>query len=77
MKPDKLLCPWGLSRQESWSALLFPFTGDLPRPQIKAVSPAVAGGFFPTELPGKPIVLVVEPFFISNLPLNNFRIYNI
>ena len=27
---------------------------DLPRPGIEPVSPASAGGFFPTEPPGKP-----------------------
>ena len=31
----------------------FPFLGDLPEPGIKPVSPALAGGFFTTEAPGK------------------------
>ena len=43
----------GFSRQEYWSGLPFPPLGDLPDPGIKAVSPALAGGFFTTELPGK------------------------
>ena len=43
----------GFSRQEYWSGLPFPPPGDLPDPGIKAVSPALAGGFFTTELPGK------------------------
>ena len=43
-----------LSRQEYWSGLLFPSPGDLPDPGIKPTSPALAGGFFTTELPGKP-----------------------
>ena len=42
------------SMQEYWSGLPFPPPGDLPDPGIKAVSPALAGGFFTTELPGKP-----------------------
>ena len=40
----------GRSRQEYWSGLLFPPPGEPRTP----VSPALAGGFFTTELPGKP-----------------------
>jgi len=32
----------------------FPSLGDLPDPGIEPTSPALAGGFFTTELPGKP-----------------------
>ena len=46
----------GLSRQEYLSALPFPSPGDLPGPGIEAVSPALAGGFFTAEPPGKPMV---------------------
>ena len=42
------------SRQEFWSGLPFPSPGDLLDPGIKPVSPALAGGFFTTEPPGKP-----------------------
>ena len=41
------------SRQEYWSGLSFPSPGDPPDPGIKPVSPALAGGFFNIELPGK------------------------
>ena len=41
------------SRQQYWSVLPFPSLGDLPEPGIKPVSPALAGGFFTTEAPGK------------------------
>ena len=51
---DPMDCSMGFSRQEYWSGLLFPTPGDLPRPGIKAVSPALASGFFTTEPPGKP-----------------------
>ena len=34
-----------------WS---FPSPGDLPNPGIESMSPALAGGFFTTEPPGKP-----------------------
>ena len=44
----------GFPRQEYWSGLSFPTPGDLPDPGIKPVSPALAGGFFTTEPPGKP-----------------------
>ena len=33
--------------------LPFPSSGDLPNPRIKPTSPALAGGFFTTEPPGK------------------------
>ena len=45
------------SRQEYWSQLPFPTPADLPDPGIEPkspASPALAGGFFTTELPGKP-----------------------
>ena len=47
----------GFSRQEHWSGLPFPLPGDLPNPGIEPASlasPALAGGFFTTALPGKP-----------------------
>ena len=44
----------GFSRQEYWSGLLFPSPGDLPYPGIEPAAPALAGGFFTTESPGKP-----------------------
>ena len=51
------------SRQEYWSGLPFPPPGDLPNPGIKPISPAspaVAGGFFTTEPPGKPVMTIVQ-----------------
>ena len=44
----------GFPRQEYWSGLPFPSPGDLPNPGIEPMSHALAGGFFTTELPGKP-----------------------
>ena len=48
--------PMGFPRQEDWSGL--PPPGALPNPGIiePTMSPALAGGFFITEPPGKPIV---------------------
>ena len=46
------------SRKEYWSVLPFPTPGDLPGPGIKPAalaSPALAGGFFTIEPPGKPV----------------------
>ena len=48
----------GFSRQEYWSGLLFPPRGDLSSPGTESMSPAspaLAGGPFTTELPGKPL----------------------
>ena len=62
----------GFSRQEYWSELPFPSSGDLPDPRIEPVSsgsPALAGGFFTTAPPkwkvSNPILV---PF---NATLNN------
>ena len=44
-------------RQEYWSGLPFPPVENLPNPGIEPTSPAspaLAGGFFTTEPPGKP-----------------------
>ena len=49
----------GFPRKECWSGLPFPFPGDLPNPGIKPMSPefpALAGGFFTTEPPGKHLI---------------------
>ena len=50
----------GLSRQEYWSGL--PSPGGLPDPGIEPTAPALAGGFFTTEPPGKPFKMVVALF---------------
>ena len=44
----------GFPGQEHWGGLLFPSRGDLTDSGIKSLSSALAGGFFTTELPGKP-----------------------
>ena len=45
------------SRQEYWSGLPFPSSGDLPE-GIEPSFPALAGGFFTNKLPGKPFFIV-------------------
>ena len=65
---DSFVTPWtlacqaplsmGFSRQEHWSGLPFPTLGDLPDSRIKPMSPAspaLAGRFFTTVPPGKPL----------------------
>ena len=49
----------GFPRQEYWTGLLFLYPGDFPHPEIKPTSPALAGGFFTTEPPGKSPHLVL------------------
>ena len=64
---ESFVTPWAMAhqallsmefyRQEYWSGLPFPSPGDLPDSGIEPVSlvsPALAGGFFTTEPPGKP-----------------------
>ena len=48
------ILPMGLPRQAYWSGLPFPSLRKLSYPVIELTSPALAGGFFTTEPPGKP-----------------------
>ena len=51
----------GFHRQEYWSGLPCPPPGDLPDSGIEPMSltsPAMAGGFFTTEPPGKPCNII-------------------
>ena len=45
----------GFPRQEYWSGLQCPPLEDLPDPGTELASPALAGGFFAAEPPGKPL----------------------
>ena len=49
----------GFFRQEYWNGLPCPPSWDLPDPEIEPTSPALAGGFFTTEPPGKPLYICV------------------
>jgi len=56
--PPGLCNPMEFSGLEYWSGLSFPTPGDLPHPGIEPMSlesPALAGRFFTTAPPGKPI----------------------
>ena len=45
----------GFSRQEYWSGLPFPSSGDLSNPGIEPGSPALQADALSSEPPGKPI----------------------
>ena len=50
----------GFSRQEYWSGLPFPSTGDLPDPEIKPRSPALQADSLSSRPPGKPKTSVTQ-----------------
>ena len=50
----------GFPRQEYWNGLPLLSPGDLPGLGIKPASPALAWGFFSTELSGKPLYYIVN-----------------
>ena len=50
----------GFPRQEYWSGLPFPSPGNLPDPGIEHNSPALAGGSFTAESPGKTYSCISE-----------------
>ena len=62
--PTFFVTPWtaacqtplsmGFSRKEYWNVQPCPSPGDLSDPGCKVTSPALAGGFFTTEPPGRP-----------------------
>ena len=58
-----------LSRQEYWSGLPCPSPGDLPNPGMEPSSLALAGTFFTTEPPGKPICIYLTCVLVAQLCL--------
>ena len=50
----------GFPRQEHWSGYRFPPPGALPDPGTELGCPALAGGFFTPEPPGKPIAIYTQ-----------------
>ena len=57
----------GPPRREYWSELPFPFPGDRPKPKDRTWVSCTAGGFFTTELPGKPSSLYTPMFMLCTL----------
>ena len=62
------LLSMGVSRQEYWSGLPCPPTGDLPDPGIKPKSPVLASRIFTTEPPGRPYLLVYLSVYLWIYP---------
>ena len=56
----------GIPQQEYWRGLPFPPPGDLLNPGIELVLPALVGGFFTTEPPGKPFLFIYSTTKIVN-----------
>ena len=57
LQPLRLLCPWNILGMNTEVGCHGHSSGDLPDPGMELtspVSPALAGGFFTTEPPGKP-----------------------
>ena len=63
---SSLATPWTVTHEASLSGIsqarilewvAISFSKGLPNPEIKPVSPALAGGFFTAELPRKPDLL--------------------
>ena len=70
----------GFSRQEYWSGFPFPPPGDLPDPEIEtesSASPALAGGFFTTEPPGKPRQGIISPCLLQDRTFRQNRLTSI
>ena len=80
-----LVTPWtvahqaplstGFSRQEYWSGLPFLPLGDLPDSGIERISlasPALAGRFFTTEPPGKPLSSIHRCLFSTKKKKKTF-----
>ena len=66
---DSFATPWTVARQAPLSVRFpgwehrrgspFPYQGDLSNPGIEPASPALGGGFFTTEAPGKCMVIKI------------------
>ena len=46
----------GISQARILECVAISFSSELPNPRIKPLSPELAGGFFITEPPGKPVL---------------------
>ena len=60
-----LLCPWGFSRQEYWSGLPFPSSGNLPDPWIARKSFVLKADFYQLSYKEALLMYKVEIMIIS------------
>ena len=58
----------GFSRQEYWSGLSFPSLGDLPKPGIKPVSPALQADSLLSVPPRKPALVHYRKLIFREAP---------
>ena len=68
----------GFPRQEYWSGLPFTSLKDLPDPGIKPMSLAslaLAGGFFTTEPPGKPMYYTLHRLKVGCSKIQSLLLY--
>ena len=59
----------GISQATILEWVLFPSPGELPYPWVESASPALAGRFFTTKTPGKPIENCM--YFLEFSPLGS------
>ena len=64
----------GIFQARTLKQVVIPSPGDLPNPGIKPLFPALAGGFFTTVPPGKPVLVGASPLF-SDLEIQVFQIF--
>ena len=65
----------GFPRQEYWSELPFSSPRDLPNPGIEPRSPSLAGRFFTTDQPGKPLNSHLSIYLFYLLEMSSTWIY--
>ena len=73
LQTARLPCPWDSPCKRIYrSGLLFPSSGDLPDPGIKATSPALVDRFFTTEPPGTPLLTCQQGSLQYKFGLSHF-----
>ena len=60
LRPVRILCPWGFSRQKYWSGLLCSSTGNLPNLGTESGSTALQVGILLSEPSGKPDIAKIN-----------------
>ena len=65
--PTRLLFPWDFLGENTGLGSHFFLQGNLPDPGTEPTSPALAGGFFTTEPPGKPYITSIVVVVVKSL----------
>ena len=66
-QPTRLLCPWDFGRQEYWSSLPFPTSGDLPDPEINPCFLHQQADSLPLSRLGSPMYQLFIPSYSSTM----------